>query len=296
MEFFAGIDGGGTKTALECRDRQGRVLLRQTFGPFNFNSIGAERFDGLLEELTAALAALGTCVGLCAGAAGISNPRVREHFSRAMDRAGIARWSLVGDQEIALYGALEGAAGCGVIAGTGSICFGRDGAGRAARAGGWGHLLDDEGSGYALGRDALSAVLRQWDGRGPETLLTRLVSEKLGAGGPGDIVAYAYAGDKSRIAAIAPLTEQAARAGDGAAASILEKGGRELALQVRAVAGALGLREVPVALMGGLLAHDTGLRRALTERLAVERPDLHCIAPKQDAAAGAAMMAQKLAE
>lgn len=291
MTFAAGIDGGGTKTALECRDLQGRVLLRQTFGPFNFNSIGADRFDGLLEELTGVLAGLGTCASLCAGAAGISNPQVRAHFARAMERAGIARWSLVGDQEIALYGALEGAAGCGVIAGTGSICFGRNDAGQTARAGGWGHLLDDEGSGYALGRDVLRAVLRQGDGRGPETLLTRLVEEKLEAQGPQDLIAYAYGGDKSRIAALAPLTEQAAQAGDGVAAEILARGGRELALQVRAVAEALHLENAPVALMGGLLTRDTGLRRALVTALAQERPDLSCVAPKQDAASGAVLMA-----
>lgn len=138
MKFAAGIDGGGTKTTLELRDLQGNALGRRTFGAFNLNSIGRERFAALLEEIAGCLRETGECAALCIGAAGISNPAMEELVSAAMDRAGIKCWQLVGDHEIALCGALGGQPGCALIAGTGSICFGRTGKGEqpAPAAGG----------------------------------------------------------------------------------------------------------------------------------------------------------------
>ncbi|MEI3013924.1 MAG: hypothetical protein V8T36_03730 [Ruthenibacterium lactatiformans] len=78
------------------------------------------------------------------------------------------------------------------MAGTGSICFGRDAAGKTARSGGYGHKIDDEGSGYALGRDALAAVVRAQDGRGPRTLLTDLVFAQLKVVDVGGLVQFTY--------------------------------------------------------------------------------------------------------
>lgn len=295
MKFAAGIDGGGTKTKVECRDGHGAVLCWKAFGPFNLNSIGEAAFEALLNEITSFLSEIGECAALCAGAAGVSNPQVRTLTARAMERAGIARWRLVGDHEIALHGALSGQPGCALIAGTGSICCGRNEKGEFVRTGGWGHLIDDGGSGYALGRDALAAVVRQWDGRGRKTLLAELVSAELGTKTPQELVAYIYGGDKSRIAAAAPLVECAAEAGDETALEIYAQGGAELAALADATAKRLGFTACEVALLGGLLEHDAYLRTALLERLAGMSPGLRCVSPRQDAAAGAAMMAWDLA-
>lgn len=291
MRFTAGIDGGGTKTTVECRNAQGAVLCRKTFGAFNLNSIGEDAFRGLLAEITGFFSGLGGCGALCIGAAGVSNPRVRELTAEAVGQAGIRRWRLAGDHETALYGALAGGPGCALIAGTGSICCGRNAAGGFARAGGWGHLIDDGGSGYALGRDALAAVARQWDGRGEETLLAELIPAQLGTGSPQELTAYAYGGGKSRIAALAPLVQQAAEAGDPAARRIVAENAGELCGLVRAVMKRLGFERCETALLGGLLAHDTLLRRTLVGRLAEELPQARPTAPKMDAAAGAALMA-----
>lgn len=295
MKLVAGIDGGGTGTTLECRDRSGAVVCRKRFGPFNLNSIGETRFSALLEEICRVLQTEGECVALCIGAAGISNPRVAELTAQELERFGITRWRLVGDHEIALWGALSGRPGVALIAGTGSVCCGRNAAGEFARAGGWGHLLDDGGSGYALGRDVLAAVVRVWDGRAEPTLLTRLVRERLGLSTPQELVAYAYGGDKSRIAAAAPLAGEAAEEGDGAALSIYRRAGEELAALVRAVSARLGLERGEVALLGGCLTHDKFLRDALRGELDRVAPGMCCVAPRQDAAAGAALMASALA-
>ncbi|MDE6931713.1 MAG: ATPase [Oscillospiraceae bacterium] len=293
MRFAAGVDGGGTRTTVECRTMEGAALCREVFGPFNLNSVGEERFTALLEEIAAFLGKTGECAALCIGAAGVSNPRVRELTARVMD--GVCPWRLAGDHEIALHGAHSGGPGLALIAGTGSICCGKNERGEAVRAGGWGHLVDDGGSGYALGRDLLSAVVRQWDGRGEETVLTRLLLARLEIETPQELVAYVYGGDKSRVASLAPLAGQAAAQGDRTALDIYARNGAELGELVLAAAKRLGMETGEVALLGGLLTGDGRLREALTAWLAERAPGLRCIEPRQDAAAGAAMLALELA-
>ena len=291
MKFIAGIDGGGTKTVIECRDCSGQVLSRKRFGAFNINSIGEEGFAVLMQEIILYLQSVGECAALCIGAAGISNPKMRKIVETSLDAAGLHNWQLVGDHEIALYGALSGRPGCALISGTGSICFGRNREGKTARAGGWGHLIDDGGSGYALGRDALAAVVRQWDGRGEETCLSKMIMDTLGFTTREELIAYIYGGDKSRIAVLAALIDQAVQAGDKVASQIIQREAVALCELVCAVTKRLCLDDCEVALLGGLLAHDTELKQVFVTSLAELCPTVRCVAPREDAAAGAALMA-----
>lgn len=294
MDYIAGIDGGGTRTTLVFRAIAGEPLGTKIFGPFNLNSIGPMQFKTLLGEITGTLHALGNCRSLCIGAAGVSNPQMGRLVAEAMEEGGIAQWKLVGDHEIALYGALEGAPGIAVIAGTGSVCLGRNISGRLERAGGWGHLIGDEGSGYGLGRDALNAITKDLDGCSEKTELVALAAEMGALSSREDIIRYVYNGDKSRIAALAPLVERAARNADRVAVDIVERNAASLARLIGGVAGRLGLENAPVALLGGLLEHDTCLRAALVRILRDARPNLHCMAPKQNAGVGAVLMAKDM--
>ena len=294
MEFIAGVDGGGTKTKIVCALPDGTALDSVQLGPFNLNSIGATRFEALLDELCAFLNGLGTCRALCIGSAGISNGEMTRLVEQAMARGGIRNWKLVGDQVIALTGALSGKPGIALIAGTGSICFGKNAEGEYARAGGWGHLIGDEGSGYALGRDALAAVAQAWDGWGETTLLTDLLAEQLHLDDQKKIISYAYGGDKSRIAALSPLVEQAAARQDAAALTIIRDNARKMTELVGATARRLRLEEGKVAMLGGLLEHETMLRRGFTEEMARRYPKLCCGMPERDAAAGALMLAREM--
>lgn len=295
MRFVAGIDGGGTKTRVLCRERGGGDLREAQFGPFNVNSIGLEAFRRLLEEITALFRELGTCEAVCIGAAGISNQVMVSAVSEAMDRAGIAKWKLVGDNVIALQGALNGRPGVALIAGTGSICYGRGPSGQEARAGGWGHLIGDEGSAYALGRDALAAVARQWDGYGAETALTGLILEELELDSQRELISYVYGGDKSRIAALSKLVERAAAGGDESARDIISRNAEQMTALVGAVAKRLALDRAEVAMLGGMLEHDTQLRRSFLAAMARSYPACSCVLPEQDAVHGAVMLAGALA-
>lgn len=294
MDFLAGIDGGGTKTKVVCVTAQGEVLDTRRFGPFNINSIGPEKFQALLDELGTYLNGLGHCVALAIGSAGISNQDMVGMVAAAMEKHGIANWKLVGDQEIALYGALDGQPGISLIAGTGSICFGRAADGTMARSGGWGHLIGDEGSGYALGRDALVAVAKAWDGYGSQTMLTELLASQQNLTNQREIISYIYGGDKSRIAALSRLVEQAARAEDAVAMEIIRENARKLSLLVGAVADRLSLGATKVAMLGGMLENDTLLRQCFREEMAASRPEIACVAPLHDAAAGAVMLAKTM--
>lgn len=294
--FVAGIDGGGTKTTVVCESLMGENRRKKTFGPFNMNSIGEEGFVALLRELTAFFGAEGQCRALCIGAAGSSSPRMRTLMETCFRQAGISKWRLAGDHEIALAGALKGRPGCVLVAGTGSICYGRNGSGETCRAGGWGHLIGDEGSGYALGRDALTAAARWYDGYGEATGLVEGLARDFQLSGRQEIISYAYGGDKSRIAALAPLVEKEAAAGDPVAARILKKNAEALMELVKAVTGKLRIREGEVALLGGLLTADTGLKRAFLAGMEASLSEIRCIAPKEPPEIGAVMLAREMLE
>src|SRR5581483_5378036 len=121
--------------------------------------------------------------------------------------------------------------GVALVAGTGSMAFARAPDGRTARAGGWGYLLGDEGSGYALALAALRAVVRDADGRGPATRLTSRLLAHFGAVLAQDLVRLVYGGgvDRAALAAVAPYVLEAAAAGDEVAAEIMAGQAEELA-------------------------------------------------------------------
>ena len=179
--LIAGIDGGGTHTRLELRDGDNHFLRREEFGAFNLNSIGEAAFRRLLRQVFAACGGMTDCEKICIGAAGISNPAVGDILMQELNDAGFTgKWKLCGDQEIALRGAMD-CPGAAVIAGTGSICFGKNRDGQTARSGGYGHLIDDGGSGYALGRDVFRAAVRALDGREEDPAILKAVYARLGA-------------------------------------------------------------------------------------------------------------------
>lgn len=294
MEFVAGIDGGGTKTIVACSDLDGKILEERRFGAFNVNSIGREGFAALMEEITTLLRGMGRCVSLCIGAAGCSNPSMQEVVAAAMKRADIGNWKLVGDHEIALWGALEGKPGICLGVGTGTFCFGRNAKGESVRVGGWGHLIGDEGSGYALGRDALRAVTRQWDGYGETTTLTEAAAKELGIDSGQKMVAYVYGKDKSAVAAFSRAVEREAAAGDAVAKEILRENAKLLIGQAAVAAKRLGMENGELALIGGLAESDTVYRKCLLQAAAEDMPGFTCVSPRQTAAVGAVMMGREL--
>jgi N-acetylglucosamine kinase-like BadF-type ATPase len=284
MRRVLGIDAGGTKTVALLADERGHVLAETRGGGANLQTHGELQVEKVFHELIEGLDAHGRADAVCLGIAGVDRPRDRELVAGILRRLGHRERALiVNDALIALVAGAEERVGIVVLAGTGSIAYGRDRNGRVARAGGYGFLLADEGSGYWLGHEALRAAVRDDDGRGPATAIKALVFERLGVASVPELVPLAYEQGlaKYQIAALADVVEAAGGAGDAVAREILGRAGAELALAARSVAARLAFSGAfPVLLAGGVfkacpslverVSASLGLERARVRRLEVE--------------------------
>jgi N-acetylglucosamine kinase-like BadF-type ATPase len=294
LNYIVGIDGGGTNTTMEIRSIQNKYIKRKTYGAFNINSTGQLQFERLLKELFEELVPISNCQCICIGAAGISNPLVNTIISDTLEKYHFnGKLLLKGDHEIALQGALGNAEGMILISGTGSICYGKGRDGRIVRAGGWGHMIDDGGSAYAIARDGFAAVMQSCDGRIGYTMLTDLYFQELNIHRPEEIVPYLYhpQTDKGKIAAFAPLVEQAASQGDSIALEIIKHNSALLMELIKAVYHNLSVPGAKVALLGGLMTHDTLLRANIIDQINLSDLKIKYEDALSDAVAGAVALA-----
>jgi N-acetylglucosamine kinase-like BadF-type ATPase len=284
MRLFLGVDGGQSGTVAMVGDETGRVTGVGR-GP-------ACRHAGAIEDAVNAAGGAGVrfeaaCFGLSGG-----QPEA-ESMARQAVRA--ERYVFTHDAAIALSGALAGEPGIVVIAGTGSIAFGRDAAGKEARAGGWGYVFGDEGGGFDLVRGALRAALRQEEGWGPPTALRELLLRATGTTTANALMHSFYTPEfaRERIAAYAPLIDRAAEAGDTVAQELLKGAAQNLAT----IAGVVRSRlfapgeSVTVSYAGGVFGSPILLARF---RMLVELEDGNRFAaPLHDAAEGALIEAYR---
>lgn len=296
--YVAGWDGGGTKTAMQVMDVEGSLLLTSEAGGLNYNSNTKEELKvtihTLLSEMSKMQGGLEAYDMLCVSTAGISNPMALGFFQQTIKEMGLTcEIIFVGDHEGALYGALGKSEGMVLISGTGSICFGKNIDGVKSRSGGWGHIIDDEGSGYAIGRDILSAAVQSYDKRVPKSILYDMVLEKIGGKSVEDIIHYTYkkAAGKKEIASLAPLLNEALNKEDSQAIAISNKAAIELVKLVIPVSHELQLEQGEIALMGGILTHYTVIREKVEYQLHNALPKLKVIEAKSDCVTGAALIA-----
>jgi len=258
--LYLGIDGGQSSTTALIGDETGRVLGRGCGGPCNHVSSaeGRTRFFGALLEClkeaceqahldakTVSFAC--ACLGFSGG------PEDKQAYSRELIRS--AQYKITHDAEIALSGATAGEPGIIIIAGTGSMAFGRDAEGRTARAGGWGYIFGDEGGAFDITRRAVRAALQSEEGWGPPTILRDLLLGETGAANANELLHLFYGPEypRKRVASLCPLVTRAAEEGDSVAREIFTTAAAELARFVAGVHGHLfrpGER-VPLAYIGG---------------------------------------------
>jgi len=303
MPLFLGVDGGQSSTVALIGDETGCVIGRGAGGPCNHAAAGEGRAR-LEQAVTTSLAAACEQAGFepagirfdtaCFGMSG--GPEDKEAILAGMLRA--ERLIVTHDAAIALSGATAEGQGIVTIAGTGSIAFGRNGTGRTARAGGWGHIFGDNGGAFDIARQALSAALRMEEGWGPPTILRQVLMEATGSATSNEVLHRFYGPEwpRSRVAALAPLVDKAAvEGGDGVAVKILENAAQELAMLVAAVRAQLWERSEPVevAYVGGVFTSGRLLERF---RMLVEFEEGNqCVAPKYGPAEGALLEAYRAA-
>ena len=291
-----GVDGGGTKTRVVVADESGKPLA-DVEGPASAVRPGqAERSaEVIAETVKRALdeAGMSSVVprALCVGVAGVGREPERQALWQALAGRELAEEVIVhADATIALDDAFGDGAGVLLIAGTGSVAFGRSPAGAVARCGGWGPNIGDEGSGAWIGRRALSVVTAASDGREPETALTGAILTAAQVNDVNDLIAWAATATPAMLATLAPAVVSEADAGDLRSNAILSMAVEELVLHVRALARQLFMDEraaVPVALTGGLLKRGTTLRKRLEQRMKSAVPGAQLQSGDVDAARGA---------
>ena len=302
VELIAGADVGGSKSRVVIATASGTTLASAT-GPGAAMRPGeAEHCAAILVAVVAAALADAGHAGhtpavLCAGFAGVGREPERVALHDALARAGVAQETIVEtDAAVVLADAFGTGAGILLVAGTGSIAFGRSPAGATARVGGWGPMLGDEGSGTWIARRALSAVTAAHDGREPETALTGALLTAAQVNDVDELVPWAAAADRDAVAALAPSVLATAAQGDGRASAIVDMAVEELVLHVVALARQLFVDErasLDVALAGGLLGRGSLLRKRLERRLRVATPGATIAAGEVDGARGAAAVAAR---
>lgn len=290
MRYVVGIDAGGTKTVGLLADETGRVLAEARGSGANLQTGGELDVEKVFDDVLEALGRDHPISAVCLGIAGVDRPQDEQVIKGILRRLGHRQTArVVNDAAIALAAGAPDRTGVVVLAGTGSIAYGADPTGKTARAGGYGFLLADEGSGYWLGHQSLRAVVRAADGRGPTTRLTPLLFAELEVASVPELVPRVYERGlpKHRIAALAPLVQKAHDAGDAVASELIALGARELALIARSVARqlALGSSPYPLVLAGGVFKGCPALVDPLVAslELPLARPVLLDVEPARGA-------------
>ncbi|XP_010246418.1 PREDICTED: N-acetyl-D-glucosamine kinase isoform X2 [Nelumbo nucifera] len=316
-DVILGLDGGATSTVCVCLPVMPcseqlpdplPVLARAVAGCSNHNSVGESAARETLEQVMAeALSKAGSnrfaVRAVCLAVSGVNHPIDQQHILNWLRDVFPSHVKLFvhNDAVAALAsGTMGNLHGCVLIAGTGTISYGFTEDGREARAAGAGPILGDLGSGYGIAAQALTAVIRAYDGRGKESMLTSMILDTLGLSSPDELIGWTYADPSwARIAALVPVVVSCAEAGDQVANKILLDSVDELAASVKAVVRRLelcgkdGKGSFPLVMVGGVLEANKSwdIGKEVINCILKDYPGAHPIRPKVEPAVGAALLA-----
>lgn len=274
MPYFLGIDGGGTKTTCAFGD-QSSLLATATAGASNIVRVGEQKArESLHQAVRQACAAGGITpeevAHTCVGGSGAARPEVASLVRSILAEILPGPIDVVGDMETSLEAAFGDGPGVIVIAGTGSMAYGRDPQGKTARAGGWGFAIGDEGSAHWIGRQVVNSVLRASD-HDEEAVASPLAKSLMQAWGVGSLLDLARAGNSIPPPDFAALFPAVAGSPDEVAKQVLRSAGRELAQVAGVVISRLfgddRIGAVPVAMTGGVFRHAEVVRQVFYNEL-----------------------------
>jgi glucosamine kinase len=306
VAYYLGIDGGGSKTTCTVGDEVSQ-LATVTAGPSNITRVGESRArESLRNAIQGAFATAKIdsrqVQRACIGVAGAGREEVAGAIYRIVAEIIPGEIEVVGDMQIALTAAFGAGPGVIVIAGTGSIAYGRDAQGRIARAGGWGFAVSDEGSAHWIGCAAVSALLRvidQGEDAHAAAEASPLFAEMKAAWCVGSLDELVRAANASpHFARLFPAVLTAAHAGDALAQRVLAQAGTELAqLAGIVVRRLLGKNDadspvVSLAMAGGVFRHSRMVREVFCHEIRELDPRLEVIPQLTEPVVGALQMAR----
>ena len=278
QRLFLGIDGGGTKTEFVLADSNGAVLSQLILGSSNPNDIGMNATKKLLQSGIYKvcgdhpLSSISLFAGLAGGGTAGNSEKLREFLSGF----GFAKAACGSDARNAVAAGLGNSDGIAVIMGTGSIVYAQQD-GKQYRLGGYGYLLGDAGSGFALGRDVIAAALRHEDGSGPQTKLCELVKTQCNGKTVLEKLGEFYEGGKVLIASYAPLLFQACAKGDHVANTILRSQLQEIADLIASASKQIKNEPVSVVLCGGLASANRQFILPVLQDILKNRPRAYTV-------------------
>lgn len=300
MAIFLGIDGGGSKTSCEVGNETS-VLGKGSGAGSNVVRVGEDKareaFETAVHQACASAnidpsQVTRTCVGIAGGA----RPETTDIIRKILSNLVSGDVEIVGDMVIAIEAASGSGGGVVVIAGTGSIAYGRNAAGESARAGGWGFAISDEGSGHWIGRTAVTATMRAYDESQPTPLLDSII-KAWGISSREQMILVANSSPPPDFAGLFPAVARAAEAGDTIASEILARAGTELSRLAEIVIEKLfqGAESIPVAMSGGVFGNSAQVRQVFYNTLRSRRPGVALNATIIDPVRGALELARKSA-
>jgi len=300
MALYLGIDGGGTKTECAVGD-DSAILGRSKTGGSKVQRVGEVHareslHDAIVQACQQGRRDPGAITHACIGVAGASNSEVRDTVRRIVAEIVPGQIDVVGDMIVGFEATFPETAGMLVLAGTGSIAFGRNERGETARAGGWGSAVSDEGSGDWIGRAGVAAALRSYDS-GQSNALIGGIMNAWHVATREDIARIANGSPPPDFAALFPLVLSSADRGDGIARDILMRAGTELAMLAKLVARRLwpGANPIRVRMAGGVFSNSFCVQQVFENSLRAERPQCSVSFGQADGAAGALVCARRAA-
>ncbi len=302
MAYYLGIDGGGTKTTCAVGD-DSRLLSTVTSGPSNIVRVGEKKSrESLLQCVRQVCETAGIAptqvVRTCVGGSGAARPELAEKVRGVLAEILSSPIDVVGDMETALEAAFGEGPGVIVIAGTGSIAYGRNREGATARAGGWGFAVGDEGSAHWIGRRAVNAVLQAADEDSSTPIDSSLAGALFRAWGVNSYLDLARAGNAVPSPDFAALFPAIASSQDPIALHVLSSAGRELARTAEIVVRRLFAAStaiVPVGMTGGVFRHAAAVQESFYNELRQIDPRVQIGHEVVDPVEGALRMARRAA-
>ncbi len=266
MNYFIGIDGGGTKTKAVLVDENLNIINEGIGGPSNFlvfdiNNVSDSILELLCNLTNEAHMSLNDIQSILIGTAGAGRrddaQRLKDTvFQKAKEKKiDMNDFRVESDARIALEGAFAGKPGSILIAGTGSIMFGKDMDGTIHRVGGFGRILGDEGSGFHIGRAGLSAVAKSFDGRNNGTMLIQLIKDKFNINDSVQLINEVYKNNFD-TPKVAPLVIEAAENNDEICKDILNSEIDELLEHISAMKKLINEDVLSISLIGGTITSD----------------------------------------
>lgn len=303
-KYLIGLDGGGTKTKCVVTDIDLNPLHECVGGPSNFLLIGTQTVSEtilalILETMNKLKISTDEIASIFIGTTGAGRQndaeKLKDDFTLHAHSKGyiFKSFNVDSDARIALEGAFSGGPGSLLIAGTGSVIFGKDRNNQIHRVGGFGKLIGDEGSGSTIGKRGLNQVAKEFDGRGDKTLLTELLNRNFGITDSSQLITEVYRNNFD-VASFAPKVIEAALNGDKIANNILEEESDELLLHVKSIYYMIGEEILRLCLMGGTIATENYYSEMLKNKLELHLPNVKIVPAENPPEIGAAFLAKNM--